>query len=168
MRIQFIIVKCLFALVCLSLQGHGAQNELTPGEIEARRVLPSKATLYTFEELKPIFHPILHPEAQRKFDAYFKIVFRPDFPPPPLKHTAEDIFGGYRCLFNKVYMAHTLATGDEKRDLQIRAIYELMGFHKVPIANFDARLAEEIPELSICPKCVKEAKKPYQQHIKTS
>jgi hypothetical protein len=163
------MLKCLFILLFLSLQTHGAQQdpeEKSPYDFKekAMNAIPNKTTpdeYYAFEELKDVFHSILTLQNRAKFDEFFGVMFGEKFPKP--HHPSDFISSGYRCFWSKVMAANTRKSAEQQQEDQLMGLYEAVYFHKALIAQSNPELAAQIPTLAICRDCVVEAEA-YRSH----
>jgi len=134
------------------LQAKGVENDFKK---EAERLLPHSKMIPTLTDLKTTFQPIMHPETNKKFNAYFEIMYREDFPKPA--HPTATIIGGFRCLYIKMNIANEQATEQERLKLQLKALNDLFALHATQIAFFDPDLAREITGFG-CEDCKINAK----------
>lgn len=150
MNIRSLAQISLFILSFMPLQVNGDPDDFKE---EAAKALPHRPS--TFKEFIEPFQPILHPRAKIKYKKFGKIMFQDNFPEP--KHPDAVILKGFRCLFSKVADAHKNANVEEEAQLQLNALYQLLAFHKGPIAEINPILADEITVFP-CENCKKSAK----------
>lgn len=145
-------ILCLGIIAFYTFDSFATEKEKTQYdfELQSHDVFPIKDTHYTLKEITPIFHAILRPEVQVRFDAYFGLLFAHTSPP----HKPQDLASGYQCLWSRIMAANTHNNPEDVLELQMRALHDSMGFHKPLIAKHDKTLAEKIPTLSVCPNCV--------------
>ncbi len=158
MKIHFKNLWRVFFLGCLFFSTSALLAMKIPDQYknEAESKLPLRLEPYTKIEIINIFTPVLHKDIQKDFEAYFSIMFDPNFPPPI--HGNHVIVGGYRCLYGKCSYALSLGDEEEVKELQRKSLYQLLGFHKNKIAGFFPELAEKIPGF-MCTNCAEQAKK---------
>lgn len=123
---------------------------------KAKKALPLRDESYTFMELQKIFNPILLEETEKLFNQYLSIMFEREFPRPV--HPNQTIVSGWQCLYGKMAFALTIDDYEQKKELQVNSLYQLLAFHKKNIRRYNPELAEQIPDHP-CDGCAKNAKK---------
>lgn len=121
--------------------------------LTAFHAIPHREAAYTHSELQIIFKNHFHPEIMQTFDLYFAIMLQKDFPKP--KHSNQVIVNGYQCLLTKIWDTRKL-DDNEKKERQLKALYELLSLHKQLISKFNQELGEKIPNFG-CDQCKKSA-----------
>jgi hypothetical protein len=119
----------------------------------SKKAIPARP--FTYIAVSEIYSPLLLLNSKKIFEAYFKIMFNPLFPPPV--HNDTVILGGYQCLYRKLSFALTLENKEQQEEYQLEAIYSLLAFHKKSIGKFDQELADKIPGFA-CEDCKRTAK----------
>ena len=142
----------VLVLFFTSLQARGAENIW---EEKAARLFPHSQEIPTFTSLKSTFEPIMYREVDKKFEAYFEIMYRADFPKPV--HPLATIINGFRCLYVKMNKANERATEQERLTDQLNALDALFALHKNQISLFNPDLAEKIKGFG-CDECKANAK----------